>query len=171
MEGFEHNGSLNLLKGGIQHADKLTTVSPTYAKEIKTVEFGCGLESSLQYRAADLTGILNGIDEKSWNPEDDPKIPFPITKTSPEIGKKRNCKFHLQKSLGLPTESEIPLLGVVSRLYHQKGLDLLIEALPSLLQNSIFQLVVLGSGDPKQEEKLQNFAQGHPNQNRYANRI
>ena len=87
MEGFEHNGTLNLLKGGIQHATKLTTVSPTYAQEIKTVEFGQGLEKSLLYRAGDLVGILNGIDECSWDPSRDSALAGKIQIASADKGK------------------------------------------------------------------------------------
>ena len=88
MDGFEHNGALNLLKGGIQHADKITTVSPTYALEIRTPEYGCGLESSLQYRGADLIGILNGIDEAGWDPQKDTALPSRLFPHLPKRAKK-----------------------------------------------------------------------------------
>ena len=87
MDGFEHQGQFNLLKGGIQHADKITTVSPTYAQEIRTVQYGCGLEEALKFRGADLLGIINGIDEDSWNVQKDPTLPHPINPARPSRGK------------------------------------------------------------------------------------
>ena len=163
MEGFEHNSSLNLLKGGIQHADKLTTVSSTYANEIKTPAFGQGLEKSLIYRAADLIGILNGIDEKSWNPETDASIPQNFEINSSSDGKKA-CKQALQKELGLQNDHDIPLYGVVSRLYHQKGLDLLTDIMPELLNRNAYQFAILGSGDPKEEAKIKKLSKQYPTQ-------
>ena len=98
IDGFEHQGSLNLLKGGIQHASKLTTVSPTYSSEIKTEKYGHGLHPSLKFRAADLIGILNGIDEESWNPMQDFAIPSFINPKSPKTGKKI-CKDQLIREM------------------------------------------------------------------------
>ena len=135
IDGFEHQGSMNLLKGGIQHADKITTVSPTYASEVRTKAFGQGLEESLKYRGADLVGILNGIDQDSWNPQRDPALPSPIDPLDPSAGKKA-CKRSLLEEMKLPPGSKAPLFGVVSRLYRQKGLDLLLRILPSLMSNS-----------------------------------
>ncbi len=161
MEGFEKAGQVNLLKGGIQHADKLTTVSPTYAQEIKTIAHGHGLEESLRYRAADLVGILNGIDENAWDPSNDTSLACGISKTSPEKGKKL-CKKALQAELSLLENPNVPLFGVVSRLYEQKGLDLLLEILPSLLKHGNSQFVVLGSGDAGQEDGFAEIARLHP---------
>ena len=161
MDGFEHNGNLNLLKGGIQHATKLTTVSPTYAKEIRTVSFGEGLEKSLVYRAGDLIGVLNGIDEKAWDPLNDSYLTSKIDPSFPEEGKKK-CKLDLQSELNLKKDHTLPILGVVSRLYQQKGLDLLLEIIPSLMKHSNSQLVILGSGDPSQEKTFEKFSQKYP---------
>ncbi|MBL66380.1 MAG: glycogen synthase GlgA [Puniceicoccaceae bacterium] len=161
MEGFEHNGALNLLKGGIQHATKLTTVSPTYAQEIKTVEFGQGLEKSLLYRAGDLVGILNGIDKSSWDPSRDSALAGKIQIAAADEGKDV-CKSTLQKEFSLSQEPKVALFGVVSRLYNQKGLDLLLKIIPSLLQNSKSQFVILGSGDSHQERAFSEFAQRNP---------
>ena len=161
MEGFEHNGALNLLKGGIQHATKLTTVSPTYAQEIKTVEFGQGLEKSLLYRAGDLVGILNGIDKSSWDPSRDSALAGKIQIATADEGKDV-CKSTLQKEFSLAQEPKVALFGVVSRLYNQKGLDLLLKIIPSLLQNSKSQFVILGSGDSHQERAFSEFAQRNP---------
>ena len=162
MAGFESNQRLNLLKGGIQHADKLTTVSPTYAQEIRSSTYGHGLENSLLYRAADLVGILNGIDERGWDPMNDPLIPAPINPAEPELGKER-CKESLLVEMELSTQITNPLFGVVSRLYHQKGLDLLLQALPEFLEETNANFVVLGSGDPAQEKAFQDFAISYPN--------
>ena len=96
IDGFEHHGSLNLLKGGIQHADKISTVSPTYAVEIRSSEHGQSLEESLRFRAADLVGILNGINQEIWNPLTDPEIPHPIDPNNPAAGKDY-CKVNCQR--------------------------------------------------------------------------
>ncbi len=161
MEGFEHYGRLNLLKGGIQHADKITTVSPTYAKEVRTETQSHGLHSSLVYRAADLVGILNGIDKEAWNPGQDSALPHPFSLDTVETGKKE-CRKALSQELNLPYEPSLPLLGAVSRLYRQKGLDALAGALPKLLKKNDFQLALLGSGDPEQEKSFSNLANRFP---------
>ena len=161
MEGFEHFGRLNLLKGGIQHADKITTVSPTYAEEIRTEIHGHGLDPSLVYRAADLVGILNGMDEEAWNPAKDSTLPHPFSLDTVEAGKKA-CREALSKELNLPYKPSLPLFGAVSRLYWQKGLDVLAESLPKLLENNDFQFVLLGSGDPVQEKAFSNLAHRFP---------
>ena len=161
IDGFESKGSMNLLKGGIQHADKITTVSPTYAQEIRTKEFGHGLEESLTYRGADLVGILNGIDEASWNPQKDLALPCPINPDSPQSGKDA-CKGSLLSEMKLPRNSDAPLFGVVSRLYRQKGLDLLIECLPSLMSESKANFVILGSGAKNEENAFRELARKFP---------
>ena len=163
-DGFNHYGAMNLLKGGIQHADKITTVSPTYADEIRTEQYGESLEKSLEYRGGDLIGILNGIDINSWNPKDDSALEHPIYQNSPEKGKFAN-KVELLKQMKLPLENNIPLLGVVSRLFHQKGLDMLAECLPQLTNDQKFQLIVLGSGEKALEDSFLNLAK------RYSNKI
>jgi starch synthase len=161
IDGFDSNGSMNLLKGGIQHADKLTTVSPTYAQEIRTPQFGHGLEACLTYRGADLLGILNGIDEASWNPQTDSALPCPINPDLPELGKAK-CKESLLSEMGLKSKVDGPLFGVVSRLYRQKGLDLLIECLPSLLSESKANFVILGSGAKEEENAFRELAKKFP---------
>ena len=162
IEGFNHYNSMNLLKGGIQHADKITTVSPTYSEEIRTQHYGQGLEKCLQYRGADLIGILNGIDENSWNPETDPALEEKISLAEPEYGKKAN-KIALLKEMRLPNKDDSPVFGVVSRLYHQKGLDLLADSFPELISNSpSSKYLVLGSGDLEEEKKFQSLANQFP---------
>ncbi len=143
-DGFEFWGQISMLKAGLVWADHISTVSPTYAAELLREEFGAGLHGVIQSRRADLSGILNGIDEDVWNPATDPHIQ--AYKTAK--GKARN-RAKLRKIMGLP-EAEGPLCVVVSRLSHQKGLDLLLDALPALTSRG-GQLALLGSGDPALE--------------------
>lgn len=161
IDGFEHNGSMNLLKGGIQHADKITTVSPTYAEEIRTPEYGCNLEASLQYRGADLIGILNGIDEKAWDSQSDDALPTAINPQSPREGK-LVCKKALLKELSVNGEIKAPLFGVVSRLFNQKGLDLLVTILPRILEETNAHFAILGSGDRTEEQNIKDLAAAYP---------
>jgi starch synthase len=161
MDGFEKDGLTNLLKGGIQNADKITTVSPTYAAEIRTPEYGCGLEASLQYRGADLIGILNGIDQNEWNPQKDKALPHPISPSRPKAGKQA-CKLALLNEFNLQPNIETPLFGVVSRLYEQKGLDLLIDILPQLMAETHASFVLLGSGDPNEELAIRELSKSFP---------
>jgi starch synthase len=149
-EGLEFYGSVNLLKGGILFADWLTTVSPTYAKEILTPEFGFGLEGVLQARRGRLQGIINGIDVGVWNPETDMYLPARYSADKPSG--KRECKQALQGELGLPRK-DVPLLAVIARLTSQKGLDLVEEAIPQLVDLGL-QLVILGTGDVTHESRL-----------------
>ena len=149
--GVEYYGKVSALKAGLIFADQITTVSPTYAGELLTPEFGMGLEGVLMGRRAQLTGILNGIDLGIWSPEHDPLI-TPYAK--PE-GKAPN-KAALRAEFGLP-EADGPLCIVISRLTGQKGLDLLLDALPALLERG-GQLAVLGSGDPALERAFQEAA-------------
>ncbi|MBP1805586.1 glycogen synthase GlgA [Rubellimicrobium aerolatum] len=152
-EGFEFWGRISALKAGLVGADKLTTVSPTYAAELLRPEFGMGLDGVMRARREDLCGILNGIDEAVWNPATDPAV----TPYADVAGKAANTAA-LRQEFGLP-ESRGPLCVVVSRLTEQKGLDLLIEALPALLSHG-GQLAVLGSGEGWMEEAFRDAAQG-----------
>jgi starch synthase len=150
-DGFEFWGRISALKAGLMGADRLTTVSPTYAAELMTDQFGMGLDGVMRLRRGALSGILNGIDEDAWNPETDVAIkPYKTAK-----GKAAN-KAALQAELGLPVSSG-PLCVVVSRLTEQKGLDLLLEALPTLLQRG-GQLALLGSGEKWMEDAYRNAA-------------
>ena len=162
IDGFEHHGSLNLLKGGIQHADKISTVSPTYAVEIRSSEHGQSLEESLRFRAADLVGILNGINQEIWNPLTDPEIPHPIDPNNPAAGKEY-CKSVIAKEFHL-AQTEAPLFGVVSRLYYQKGLDLLLAVLPDIIRKKDASFVILGSGLEDQEKAFLDLAKSFPEQ-------
>ena len=153
--GYEYWGQISTLKAGLRWADQLTTVSPTYAAELTTPEFGMGMDGLLRTRERDLTGILNGVDTAAWDPANDPAI----TAYRTAKGKARNKK-KLRKEFGLP-ETDGPLAVVVSRLSHQKGLDVLIEALPALVDRG-GQLLLLGIGDPALEASYRRAA-AHPN--------
>jgi starch synthase len=144
VEGVEFYGQVSFLKAGLQYSDTLTTVSPTYAREIQTPDFGWGLDGLLRRRANVLSGILNGVDPQIWDPRHDPTLPRPYGFADTTDGK-RAAKAALQSRLGLAVDAAAPLCGVVSRLTWQKGLDVLLAALPQLAAEG--QLAVLGSGD------------------------
>jgi starch synthase len=135
---------LAFLKAGLFYADRLTTVSPTYAREIQTPAFGMGLDGLLRTRADDLTGILNGVDPAIWSPEDDKLLPVPYS--ADDMADKEDAKEALARRFDLDAEDQGPLFGAVTRLTSQKGLDLLLAALPGLLALG-GRLVLLGSGD------------------------
>lgn len=158
--GIEFWGKINFLKGGVVFADLLSTVSKTYAREIQTEEFGCGLEGVLQERSQDLFGIVNGIDYRVWNPATDVALPTPYRREDP--AGKRACKTALQKEMGLTASSGL-LVGMVSRLADQKGFDLLAEALPALMGRDL-QLVILGTGEERYHRLLGEMAQIYPGQ-------
>lgn len=150
-EALEFHGQLSFMKGGLVFADQLTTVSPTYAREIQTPEFGDGLDGLLRYRAARLTGILNGIDDTEWNPARDACISRPYSLR--RLGNKITNKLALQRELGLPPDAATPLIGMIGRLVQQKGIDLVLDALPALMHRPL-QLVLLGSGESGYEDAL-----------------
>ncbi len=143
--------NLNFLKTGILHADAITTVSPTYAREIQTPEFGAGLQDLLRERSDRMVGILNGVDYDEWSPEKDTNLPHRYAAGGVSEGKRANKRF-LMESLNLPFHPDTPLAGIISRLVVQKGFDLLFEPLPRILQHHPLQLVVLGSGEPRYED-------------------
>ncbi|TWJ32768.1 glycogen synthase GlgA [Geobacter argillaceus] len=143
--GLEKDNQVNLLKGGMYHATLLNTVSEGYAREMQSPEFGWDLEGVVRERAADLVGILNGVDDDEWNPEADPLIP--ANYSAADLSGKRLCKESLQRTFGLPVRPEVPLLGMVGRLVKQKGIDVLAEAIPSILALDL-QFVMLGAGEP-----------------------
>jgi starch synthase len=159
-DNLECLGGINLLKGGIFHATRLTTVSPTYAKEILSPEFGFGLDPVIRHRAADLEGILNGVDADDWNPTRDTLIPARYQAT--DLTGKALCKAELQRTCGLEKAPGTALIGIVSRMWHQKGLDLTIEPLRARLRAAEIQLVVLGSGDPAVEAAFLSLAAEFP---------
>lgn len=161
MVGVEYHGYLSFLKAGLQHADGIATVSPGYAREVQTPEEGMGLDGLLRHRRDSLLGILNGIDTKIWDPARDPHIPHPYDALHLE-GKALN-KSALQRELGLAEAPDRPLLGVVSRLTHQKGLDLLVTSASKILDLPV-QLVVLGNGDKTLEQEFLALAKDHSGQ-------
>lgn len=157
---LEHYGAVSFLKGGINYADKVTTVSKSYAEEIKTPEYGEQLEGLLRYRSSVLEGIVNGIDYKEYNPEEDKYIYS--TYSVNDLENKKINKEELQKELGLTVNKDVPMIGLVSRLTHQKGCDLIINILEELLKEDI-QVVVLGTGDYMYEESFKSFQGRYPN--------
>lgn len=159
MEALEFYGNFSFMKGGLMFADAITTVSPTYAREIQTPAYGCGLDGVLRYRAASLRGLLNGIDEIVWDPETDTLIDRQYGVDSVEEGKRRN-KLAAQHLLGLP-QSHVPLLLFIGRLAEQKGADLLLGARAELSQLPL-QIVILGSGDPALEAATRAWAAADP---------
>lgn len=146
--GVEFYNQISFLKAGLRYADRVTTVSPTYAKEILTTEFGCGMEGVLRHRREDFIGILNGIDDKLWDPACDPMLPHTFHVS--DISGKRACKAALQQELGLPVSPETPLIGFVSRITHQKMADVILETLPWLCAQDV-QFVSIGEGDHAME--------------------
>jgi len=155
----EYFGLLNCLKAGIALADTITTVSPRYAREIMTEEYGCGLDGMLRRRADKLTGILNGVDYGEWNTTNNRHLfkPFSATRMA---GKKFN-KLELQRQVALPVDEKIPLFGTISRLAEQKGVDIQLGALVEML-NSKMQFVLLGSGSPEFERGYRELAAQFP---------
>jgi starch synthase len=156
---LEDHGHLSLLKAGIWFADAITTVSPTYALEILGPIGGTGLGPYVFNRRADLFGILNGADYEHWNPETDPLIPERYS--AENLSGKAVCKAALQQRMGLDVRTDWPLFGIVSRFAHQKGMDLIREAIPWALNHMLFQLVVLGQGDPAAEDFFRLLAARH----------
>lgn len=153
-DGVKWHDQVNFMKGGINFSDYVTTVSPTYAKEIMTPEFGEGLEETLNYNHWKVHGIINGIDYDANNPETDSKIPHHFSKE--DLSGKTENKLALQERLGLPKNAEIPMIGMVSRLTDQKGFQLVETCLNELLQQDV-QVVLLGTGDARFEHSFRYF--------------
>jgi len=159
---LEFYSKVNFLKGGLVFADKITTVSPTYAQEIMTHEQGFGLDGVVRQRAGDLVGILNGVDYTQWNPWTDPFLKQPRGENNRTV--KRNCKKHMREMLHLPDPSGTPVLAMISRLTSQKGLDLVETAFDHLMERQL-QFVLLGSGDARYAKFFSAAAE------RYADRV
>jgi starch synthase len=157
--GLEYHGQLSFMKAGLKFADKVTTVSPSYAREIATHEFGCGLDGVVRGRGADVSGILNGIDEAVWSPAADAAIARRYDSTQPTG--KQACRQALQAALGLASDPDALVLTVVSRLTAQKGLDLVLSALPALVADGV-QFAVQGTGEPALEAAFRMAEQSHP---------
>ncbi|HAD03873.1 MAG: starch synthase [Desulfuromonadales bacterium GWD2_61_12] len=159
VEGLEYFGHVSLLKGGIVFADLVTTVSPTYCREIQTPGLGHGFDGLLRRRAADLHGVLNGLDPAQWNPAQAGSIPFPYSST--DLRPKGLNKRALQRELGLDVRPEQALVALVTRIDPQKGLDLVAEAAAELMTRPL-QLVLLGSGERGLSESLAELGRRHP---------
>lgn len=158
-EGVEFHSRLSFLKGGLAYADAINTVSPTYATEICTEALGFGLDGLLRKRRQVLSGILNGIDTKVWDPQHDTYIPHPFSTRN--LAKKRLNKHALQERFGLPAIADTMLLGMVTRLVAQKGVDMVADIAASLARLPA-QLLILGTGDQALENRLNQLAQQHP---------
>lgn len=160
-DGLEYYGKINLMKGGLIWSHVLNTVSPTYAQEIQTREYGHGLEGVLQYRKADLTGVVNGIDTTVWNPATDPLIA--ATYSCEDLTGKTVCKQALLKTCGLPEERSRPVLAILSRFDNQKGFDLIAEVFEQLLEQDLY-LVLAGTGHEKYQKLVRHMAEKYPRQ-------
>ncbi len=158
-DGVEFYGQASMMKAGLLFADRLTTVSPRYAQEIQTPEFGCGLDGVVQTRVDDLTGILNGIDTDVWNPATDPLLPGNYS--AENLGGKKLCRAELLKRFGFDPRFGGPIFGMVTRLTEQKGVDFVI-ANRAFFERENVRLIVLGRGDPKLEEGLRELAAALP---------
>jgi starch synthase len=156
---LEFYGKINFMKGAIVFSDTITTVSPTYAREIQTPEMGAGLEGVLKERGADLVGILNGIDYSVWNPEIDDLLPAKYSVE--DMAGKAQCKAQLQKEAGLAVRPDVPLIGAISRLVDDKGFDLVAAIVDQLMQERM-QLVVLGTGLEKYHKLFEDIARKYP---------
>ncbi len=158
-EYLEFYDNINFLKGALLFADKITTVSPSYAQEIMDMEQGFGLEGVLRERARDVVGILNGVDYGQWNPATDPFIAKPYSDNN--LTAKRKCKKSLQRAMGLPDKPDVPLIGMISRLTSQKGFDLLEKLFDRLMEREL-QIALLGNGEPRYQNFLSDAAARFP---------
>lgn len=166
---YEHEGCFNAMKSGIMFADKVTTVSPTYAQEIRWTTEGKGLQGALQERSADVVGVLNGIDTQEWDPSSDRHIA--LTYTSESLERKLANKLALLREVGFADtdqNDDLPVMGMVTRLTEQKGLSILTHALPLHLREGSFRLVVLGSGEHHAESMLRDLEHRSPHLVRYV---
>jgi starch synthase len=159
-DAVEAHGQVQMLKAGLHFSSKLTTVSPRYAREIQTADYGHGLDPILRSRAADLIGIANGIDTELWNPGKDPFLKHPFDPFHPEG--KRRTKEELQRRWGLACSPDLPCFAVVSRLCEQKGLDILAQILPDLMQHMSLQIAILGQGERALESRFQELSAHFP---------
>lgn len=159
IEGVEYYGNLSFLKAGLYYADRITTVSPSYAEEIQREPLGMGMQGLLTSRRADLVGILNGIDTGEWNPSSDLRLACEYSARAPAA--RKGCKRALQKEMGLEIAADAPLFGVIARMTHQKGIDLVLEIADGLVARG-GQLAMLGTGDKTIEAAVAALAARHP---------
>ena len=156
---MEFYGRMSFLKAGIQSADAITTVSPTYASEILTPEYGCGLDGLLRKRASTLTGILNGVDYRIWDPSTDPYLACNYSARS--VAAKSDCKRAIQMELGLKLDADMPLMAFMSRLVHQKMPDVVLDVLPDLLEEGM-QFVLVAEGENGYQTRFRELAARYP---------
>src|SRR5688572_13535517 len=159
MDGLEYYSQINFMKGGLLFADRVTTVSPRYAKEIQTPEFGCGLDGVVQARADDIVGLLNGVDTSIWNPAIDAIIPARYSAVN--MSGKALCRIELMKRCGFDAEFKGPIFGMIARLTEQKGIDFVLANQDFFLAHEC-RLVVLGSGEKRMENELRGLATKAP---------
>lgn len=160
VDGLEFFGKISFIKGGLNFADKLTTVSPSYAREITTAEFGMGLEGLLSHREPDLLGIMNGIDDETWDPSTDPMLPYNFS--ADDTGNRAECKTALQESWGLTVDGEAPLFVFVARLEAQKMADTLLDILPDLMERENVQIAIAGQGAHELQAGFANWSARAP---------
>ena len=158
MDGLEFYGHLSFMKAGLWYSDRITTVSPTYAGQITDEEYGCGMDGLLRHRRDRLTGIMNGVDHDLWDPRTDKLLPAHYGLG--DMDGKRLCKTLLQDRFGLPRGADVPVVGMVGRMTHQKGWDLLVDAMPRLLPDRV-QFVLVGNGDEALEAAVERLADRH----------
>lgn len=168
IDGVEYYGQMSMMKGGLLFSDRVTTVSPRYAREIQTPEFGCGLDGVVATRADDLVGLINGIDMAVWNPAVDPLIPARYSRE--DLAGKKLCRAELLKRQGFSTTFRGPIFGMVCRLTEQKGIDLLL-ANSAFFQQNDCRLIVLGAGDIRFEEGLRALAAAAPGKVALSSRL
>lgn len=159
IQGVEYYGNLSYLKAGLFYADRISTVSPSYAEEIQREPLGMGMQGLLAARRADLRGLLNGIDTGEWNPAADLHLPDSYSVRA--LAGKKRCKQKLQEEMGLAQEADAPLFGVIARMTHQKGLDLVLAVADGIVHRG-GQLVMLGTGDKALEQAVRDTAARHP---------
>ncbi len=158
-QGLEFYNQVNMMKGGIIFADAITTVSRQYAREMQTMDFGCGLDGVLRNRSKDIYGILNGLDYEAWNPQDDPLLDYPYSPA--HVDQKIQNKIVVQATLDLPLKEHVPVFGFVGRLCHQKGVDLIIQAIDDIVRLGA-QVVFTGVGEKKFHRMIEEAASYYP---------
>jgi starch synthase len=168
IDGLEYYGQINMMKGGMLFSDRVTTVSPRYAKEIQTAEFGCGLEGVAATRSDDLVGLLNGIDSAVWSPETDALLP--MNYSAADRRGKLACRKELLRQHSLDPDFEGPVFGMICRFTEQKGLNFIL-ANKTFFQTEDCRLIVLGTGEPRFEEALHDLAAASPGQVSVSTRI
>lgn len=165
VDGVEYYGQASMMKAGLQFADRITTVSPHYAREVQTPEFGCGLDGVIASRDEDLVGMINGVDTDAWNPCTDPLIPGHYS--ADDLGGKKLCRAELLKAHGFDPHFSGAIFGMICRLTEQKGVPLVL-AHEELIASSKIKLIVIGSGDPQLEEHMRGLAARLPDQIAYS---